>query len=547
MQHLRIPKSMHPIRKAVRLILSSLFIYSLLFSTGSIAQSPAPYANREFKLYLNNFLNQDSSELKEFNTQLINYAQLERIDSILYPRQQKKNYFHRKLRRQSFVRVKTSDFFLQLDPIFNFNAGFDLKDSLHEKLITNSRGVWVKGNIGSDFSFESTFMENQSTFPTYMDAFVDTFKVVPGQGRWKKFKINGYDYAASSGTIAYAPFNFLSIRAGHGKPFIGSGYRSLLLSDNAFNYPFAQLNLHTKWINYSVTYASLQVVDRVRIYSSNLNEPLFKKKSASFQYLTLFPSKKFKLSLFQGTIFQVRDSIHPYFNWNVLNPVIFSSAFQYGLNKSPNVLLGADFKALVTKNITLYGQYVIDDFSSTRNALRNKSGFQLGGMYFNVFGIENLIVQAEVNRVRPYTYAHSIPSESYTHYGQSLTHPLGANFIEYLGFLNYHWKDIFVELKFNYAHYGADSLKKSYGKEVFASDNKAVNGLSSVNNSFLQGLRTNLMYQEIKLAYLINPATNLSVFAQIVNRSELSPITERNNTLIYFGIKTALFNNYYDF
>lgn len=510
-----------------------------------LAQCNYPYVNREFKLVLENFSAQDS--LAYFSDEIQLYKNLESVDSILYPRKQIKNYLVRKVRRESFARVTQKDFFLRLDPIFNFALGTDLRDTLNEKLMVNSRGVLVRGNIGSQFAFESSFLENQAVFPAYLDAFADTFKVIPGQGRWKKFKSNGYDYAASQGTISYTPFHFLSVKAGHGKIFIGNGYRSLLLSDNAFNFPFAQLKFHSKRWSYSVIYASLQVVDKVRKYSTNLNEPLFKKKSASFQYLSIYPSSWLTVSLFQGTIFQVRDSVHPYFNWNVLNPIIYSSAFQYGLNNSPNVLLGADFKVNFTKFISMYGQYVLDDFSGKPNSLRNKSGFQLGAKYFNVATVKNLIVQLEYNQVRPYTYAHSRPQESYSHYGQSLAHPLGANFNEVLGLLNYHWKDIFIELKMNYAQYGEDSIGKSFGKNIFASDNFAAKGIRSEDMMLLQGVKTKLLTQEFRLSYLLNPASNLNVFLQVTNRNQSSVFAVKQNILVYFGIKTSLHNDYYDF
>ena len=61
------------------------------------------------------------------------------------------------------------------------------------------------------------------------------------QGAWKDFNETGKDYSSVSAYISYSPWSFLNIQAGHGKHFIGNGYRSLLLSDNAFNYPYLKL------------------------------------------------------------------------------------------------------------------------------------------------------------------------------------------------------------------------------------------------------------------------------------------------------------------
>ena len=58
----------------------------------------------------------------------------------------------------------------------------------------------------------------------------------------------------------------------------------------------------------------------------------------------------------------------------------------------------------------------------------NKYGIQLGGKYFDAFGVRNLDLQAELNMVRPYTYSHYDSTSNYTHYNQPLAHPLGADF-----------------------------------------------------------------------------------------------------------------------
>ncbi len=194
------------------------FCSVIIFSLQLKAQTSLPFQYRELNLPLQNYLLTDTNNY--FRNHCINYKDLQRINDSLFPRKLSRYYLIRKLRRESFVQVSQNDFYLTLDPIFNFQGGLNTEDSLNEKIFTNARGLLVKGNISSNFSFESTFLENQSTFPAYIDNFADTFKVIPGQGRWKKFKGNGYDYAASQGTISYAPHRILTIKAGHGKLFM---------------------------------------------------------------------------------------------------------------------------------------------------------------------------------------------------------------------------------------------------------------------------------------------------------------------------------------
>ncbi len=99
------------------------------------------------------------------------------------------------------------------------------------------------------------------------------------------------------------------------------------------------------------------------------------------------------------------------------------------------------------KTIKLYGQLMVNEFrfndliASQGNA-NNKFGYQLGLKYINVATINNLDLEIEYNRVRPYSYTHyTMPNEthpvnSYSHFNQPLAHPLGVNFTELLLTIN---------------------------------------------------------------------------------------------------------------
>ncbi len=147
-----------------------------------------------------------------------------------------KNLAYRKYRKESlFIINDTADkFYLTIDPLFNFEAGVDAADTSGEKLYKNTRGLLVRGDINKNFVFESSFLETQSAFPQYIDDYIASTgsanlatAIVPGQGRSKLFRTNGYDYAMASGYISYSPSSFINIQLGHGKHFIGDGYRSL--------------------------------------------------------------------------------------------------------------------------------------------------------------------------------------------------------------------------------------------------------------------------------------------------------------------------------
>ena len=259
--------------------------------------------------------------------------------------------FYRKLKKESLLIVRDSAdrFYMTIDPLFNLEYGTDLSDSTGEKLYKNTRGFLLRGCIGEKFAFESSFYENQATFARYIDEYIIStdnlfpsvpkyaYNVIPGQGRSKKFKTNGYDYAMASGMISYSPGKLFNIQVGHGKHFIGDGYRSLLLSDNAFNYPFARITTTYKNIQYTNLYTSFMNLTSGGDKIPPGIERLFQKKTGSFQLLSIGLWKRLNIAIFQGMIWEASDSTNrQHLNFNTFNPLIGVNALSYGLRHKNN-------------------------------------------------------------------------------------------------------------------------------------------------------------------------------------------------------------------
>ena len=166
----------------------------------------------------------------------------------------------------------------------NFDAGWDISGKSNRKYYTNTRGYIGSGYIGKNVYFESLFAENQSFFPTYLSKSNNATKIIPGQGRWKTFKDIGYDYAFSSGFVSVQVHKNVNIQAGHGKQKIGHGYRSLLLSDNSFNYPFIRIT--HQWFGGGMGLAFAD--GPTDVHKSQLARAYLKKASASDG---MFPSE----------------------------------------------------------------------------------------------------------------------------------------------------------------------------------------------------------------------------------------------------------------
>ncbi|MGZ3883856.1 MAG: hypothetical protein ACXVP0_02790 [Bacteroidia bacterium] len=424
------------------------------------------------------------------------------------------------------IKPKNQLFELTLDPLLNFEFGRDISDTVKKNLDVNTRGFIATGRIGQKFYFETMLAENQAFFPGYISTVNNQTAVVPGQGRFKAFKTGGFDYAFSSGFFSYQAAKNINIQAGHGKQKIGNGYRSLFLSDNAFNYPYVRIT--QQWfkgrLQYTNIYASLMNLDSASVKSPPNTERLFQKKAASFQHLSLNLTKWLNLGFFQGMIWQAGDQNNrQHIDWQYVNPVIFTNLAYYGLNNRNNILIGAELNIKITKTLSLYGQYMADDLSNTR-VTGNGDGYQIGLKYFDAFKIRHWMLQAEFNSVTESAYTNPLTAnsanQSYSHYNQNLAYTPG-NGNELVLISDYKYRRIVFSARYNY--------------QEFKHNNAPVNNTQIVN---------------LKLGYTLNTAYNASISLGLNYRAQnyyALKAADNTTTYLYLSFKTNIFNTYYDF
>ncbi len=421
------------------------------------------------------------------------------------------------------VKNKENKYRFSINPFLNLEIGRDFSDTLSRNLYNNGRGFIANGYIGKKFYFETMVAETQSLFPNYIETENKNSLVVPGQGRWKVFKTRGFDYAFSSGFISCQITKNINIQAGHGKQKIGNGYRSLFLSDNAFNYPYVRVT--QQWfkgrVQYTNIYASLMNLDSASAKSPPYTELLFQKKAASFQYLSINFTKRINIGFFQGLIWQAADRNNvPHFDWQYFNPVIFTNLAFYGLNNKNNILIGSDFNFKLSKTISLYGQIMADDLS-TRNG---GWGYQLGARYFNAFKIKKLFLQGEYNSVSETAYTNpstsNLADQSFSHYNQNLAYTPN-NGKELILISDYKFKRLFFSAKYNYQSFTLN------------------------NNNFY----TNNIFN-FKVGYTINTAYNANVSLGYSYRTQDffgTTLGNNNTSYVYASFKINLYNAYFDF
>jgi hypothetical protein len=152
---------------------------------------------------------------------------------------------------RNLIILSKPDYGFTIDPLFDFEYGYDFQNNHRSWL--NTRGILIEGYIGKTISFSSSFYENQALPPLWIRDYTMKRHVMPGQGGVKGFGNEGFDFASSSGYVNWAPSKFFNFRLGHGKNFLGDGYRSMILSDFSSSYPYFMLTA-TYW---KIKYISL--------------------------------------------------------------------------------------------------------------------------------------------------------------------------------------------------------------------------------------------------------------------------------------------------
>ena len=473
-----------------------------------------------------------------------------------------KRWYLRKIFSEHFIVLEGDDYKVIASPIISLSKGKELIDSKSTSL--NSRGYLIEGDLGNKISFSTSFIENQAIFSNYLDAYVRNNQVVPAQGYARDFKEIGFDYAMSSGYVTYRENNMFAVQFGHGKNFIGDGYRYLLLSDNTFNYPYLKIQTNFWKVQYTNLYAELMDINYFATHGiPNWDQMGYPKKYLSSHYLSINATKKFNLSLFESIVWRMNHAPGSSgFDVNYLNPIAMLRPMEFSVNSPDNVLVGVNTKYTFMSSY-MYGQLVLDEFSITD--LRendgwwaNKIGYQLGYKIFDLFNIDRLTLQTEYNYVRPYTYAHHNPQQNYAHYNQPLAHPLGANFSELLVMVNYKWKRLEIDAKMIFAKLGVDFKGDtiSYGNNLYFStgnyaQEEGLVGMGSGRPSdfgieMYQGNLTTIDYKSLNVSYIINPYTNLKINLEVTLRNSHNDDKDVKTQFINFGIMSDLFNHYYD-
>lgn len=446
------------------------------------------------------------------------------------------NTFYRK--KSDLFHVATEDFDLHVNPVLYFSAGRE-KDG-DETAFINTRGLEVRGMVDKKVGFYTFLGENQIAVPAYVDQYIANNNV-PGEGFWKTFKENGYDFFTARGHIDFQATKHIGLQLGHGKHFIGNGYRSMILSDFSNNYFYFKINTRVWRINYTNLFTELRA-DAFGNAGGLFGTGRFPKKWMALHHLSINISKNFNLGLFESIVFAGDyENGNPSFEARYLNPIIFYRAIEQDGGSTDNAILGADFKWNFARRFSLYGQLVLDEFLldnflSERGSWTNKYAGQLGLKYIDVLNINTLDLQVETNFSRPYTYSHETIFNNYAHYRQPLAHPLGANFREYIAIARFQpINRLHLTGKVIMADYGTDTTGTNVGQNIMLNYNTRA---SNTGNEIGQGINTDLLFMDFTASFMLKH--NLFIDLKQVYRKLDSQLESRSRSDYFTSLSIRL-------
>lgn len=434
------------------------------------------------------------------------------LDEVLAPKKDSLNtlqWLKKHFFVDDFLKFSSDVHNIAINPICHFQRTFNRSESSDNKTyFLNTRGFEAYGRLGKRIYFNTEFYENQARFTRYEDSIINVMHGIPGQGFGKAFKADGKDWAMVFGHISVDVNNNITVTLGNGKNFIGSGYRSVILSDLSFNYPFLRTDLKFGNFYYYVLWGYMQS-DHWLYFTKGETRYKF----ASYHVAGWKPSHKLELSVVEGVMWKNHndDGIYKYSPNALMGvPILGIPLMSYGFNNDNRVQIGFDVNYNPIKNFKLYGQY---NYQGDNSQVSDEAfyGIQAGIHWFDfTFGtIDGLNTHLQLE----YNYSNidgGSNSSDFWNYGYPLTTPnvVDNGFGETILAANIEYRRIVAEGMWQHTNW---SDRKSF-----------------------------------TLRYMLNPKTKWNIYLTMQQRT-VDTRWHYDNKYIVVGMSICPQNFYYDF
>ncbi len=157
--------------------------------------------------------------------------------------------------------------------------------------------------LDNKISFDASVVGHSNQFAKYIDSvIVNKNYIIPGSIAAYRRQNRRFNYADVNANFTYTPNQHFLISAGYGKHFIGDGYRSFFLSDNATSYPYLRMQARLWKLTYNVLYNRYE--NKFWYKVDGRSQP----KYSTIHYLGLMYTEKLQLSAFDQVTWLGRDT-----------------------------------------------------------------------------------------------------------------------------------------------------------------------------------------------------------------------------------------------
>ena len=409
----------------------------------------------------------------------------------IFPSKIEEKLVIRKLFYEDFYFLKTQDLELRIDPILEFSKGEDNMVTKY-KPYENTRGVLVRGKLGSRMFFVSYAIESQRSVPYYIKRYITNRRVViPGFARFRYYRPDTLDCSLAGGEIFYKMTNNFFISLGRGKNVIGYGYRTHILSFNPP--PMTYFKATYTAFDGRLMYSSIFALNNDIQVEGNAQKDILYKGYLNINYLSYYLTKWLQIGMFEAKSF-LNSVTAGYFL-----PVVGWNTLFYPTDSLHRVRFGFISSLRLLKSFMLYGQF-----------LPECNDYQYGLLFSIEKNKFSFFSRIEFNKFN-YTHNEILNQEFFSHLNQNIGYSTEDANNELIF-------DLTIKLHRIGLYYRYNEIKNQY-KPNITDDEKRY-------------------YRTIEAFVEINPSYRLQIFGRYILHNDEKWIT--------FGLRTNFLGRYID-
>lgn len=318
---------------------------------------------------------------------------------------------------------------------------------------------------------------------------------------------SGNDYFDETSAFATYQNEYLSLKIGNDRKFLGYGPHKVLLSDNAPRMDYLSLDANYKSLSFSYFHGKLLGNLNTLDYGESGNVNIVEDKYFVYHRLGIELSNNSKIGIGEMLIYANRNIDFAY-----ANPFNFYKSAEHANQDRDNSFLFIDFQLSEINNLSLYSTFLIDDSDFGKIGTGwygNKTLLSVGAYSSQLYGIIPIDFEVQYIRIDPYVFAHRMSENNFTNLGYNLGTSLQPNSSSTKFYLYYrpHHR-INISSIFSYTLHGANIIDENGNVSVnYGGDINLGHRVSdSEEVYFLQGKRE--IFREYNINLTFEPINN---------------------------------------